>query len=146
MTFKIFSHKLMIRKPNKLYAGFCSKLFKVSTTSVTLPEKHVKHAPESENLRGSGLPQLPLSAIFEEGHRPIVIKITFLEPAHHQLSNGICRFFWAFHDLPTNRGFWGATTAAGQHLEQNDRFYSVTLFGVISAQTRLPAKHGSLIR
>ena len=43
------------------------------------------------------------SAIFEKGHRPILIKITFLESAHHQLSNGICRFFWAFHDLPTNR-------------------------------------------
>ena len=32
------------------------------------------------------------SAIFEKGHRPILIKITFLESAHHQLSNGICRF------------------------------------------------------
>ena len=30
---------------------------------------------------------------FEKGHRPILIKITFLESAHHQLSNGICRFF-----------------------------------------------------
>ena len=29
--------------------------------------------------------------------------ITFMESAHHQPSNGICRFFWAFHDLPTNR-------------------------------------------
>ena len=26
-----------------------------------MPEKHVKHASESENLRGSGLPQLPLN-------------------------------------------------------------------------------------
>ena len=43
------------------------------------------------------------SAIFEKGHQPILIKITFLESAHNQLSNGICRFFWAFHDLPTNR-------------------------------------------
>ena len=63
MSFKIFSHKLIIRKHNKRYAGFCSKLSKVSTTSLTLPEKHVKHAPESENLRGSGLPQLPLLII-----------------------------------------------------------------------------------
>ena len=31
------------------------------------------------------------SAIFEKGHRPILIKITFLESAHHQLSNGIYR-------------------------------------------------------
>ena len=60
MSFKIFSHKLIMRKQNKHSAGFCSKLIKVSSTSVTLPEKHVKHAPESENLRGSGLPQLPL--------------------------------------------------------------------------------------
>ena len=29
----------------------------------------------------------------KKGHRPILIKITFLESAHHQLSNGICRFF-----------------------------------------------------
>ena len=36
-------------------------------------------------------------------------KNTFLESAHHQLSNGICRFFWAFHDLPTNRALsWHA--------------------------------------
>ena len=67
MSFKTFSHKLIIRKQNKHYAGFCSKLFKVSTTSVTLPEKHVKHAPESENLRGSGLPQLPLDQTVSEG-------------------------------------------------------------------------------
>ena len=33
------------------------------------------------------------SGIFEKGHRPILLKITFLESAHHQLSNGICRFF-----------------------------------------------------
>ena len=33
------------------------------------------------------------SAIFEKGHRLILIKITFLESAHHHLSNGICRFF-----------------------------------------------------
>ena len=31
------------------------------------------------------------SEIFEKGHRQILIKITFLESAHHQLSNGICR-------------------------------------------------------
>ena len=30
---------------------------------------------------------------FEKGHRPILIKITFLESAHRQLSNGICGFF-----------------------------------------------------
>ena len=30
---------------------------------------------------------------FEKGHRPILIKITFLESAHHQLTNAICRFF-----------------------------------------------------
>ena len=64
MSFKILSPKLIIRKQNKHYAGFCSKLFKVSTTSVTLPEKHVKHAPEFKNLRGSGLPQLPLPGLF----------------------------------------------------------------------------------
>ena len=29
----------------------------------------------------------------KKGHRPILIKITVLESAHHQLSNGICRFF-----------------------------------------------------
>ena len=29
----------------------------------------------------------------KKGHRPILIKITFLGSAHHQLSNGICRFF-----------------------------------------------------
>ena len=33
------------------------------------------------------------SVIFEKGHRPILIKITFLESAYRQLSNGICRFF-----------------------------------------------------
>ena len=52
------------------------------------------------------------STIFEKGHRPILIKITFLESAHHQLSNGICRFFWAFHDLPTNRADWPAKVTA----------------------------------
>ena len=60
MSVKIISNKLIMRKQNNHYEGFCSKLFEVSTTSVTLPERHVKHAPESENLRGSGLPQLPL--------------------------------------------------------------------------------------
>ena len=55
---------LVIRKQNNHYEGFCSKLFEVSTTSVTLPERHVKHASESENLRGSGLPQLPLIYFF----------------------------------------------------------------------------------
>ena len=44
---------------------------------------------------------------FWKCHRPILIKTAFLESAHHQLSNGICNFFWAFHDLPTNRGEWG---------------------------------------
>ena len=34
----------------------------LSNTSVTLPEKHVKHASESKNVRGSGLPQLPLTS------------------------------------------------------------------------------------
>ena len=28
--------------------------------------------------------------IFEKVYRPILIKLTFLESAHHQLSNGIC--------------------------------------------------------
>ena len=60
MSFKIFSHKLTARKQKKHGTRFCSKLFKVSTTSVNLPEEHVKHVSESENLRGSGLPQLPL--------------------------------------------------------------------------------------
>ena len=39
MSFKIFSHKLTARKQKKHFTRFCSKLFKVSTTSVTLPEK-----------------------------------------------------------------------------------------------------------
>ena len=60
MSFKIFSHKLTARKQKKHCTRFSSKLFKVSTTSVIWPEKHVKHASESENLRGSGLSQLPL--------------------------------------------------------------------------------------
>ena len=60
MSFKIFSHKLTARNQKKHCTRLCLKLFKVSTTSVTLPEKHVKHASESKNLRGSGLPQLPL--------------------------------------------------------------------------------------
>ena len=34
-------------------------MFKVSTASVTLPEKHVKHAPELENVRVSGIPNFP---------------------------------------------------------------------------------------
>ena len=53
------------------------------------------------------------SAIFEKGHRPILVKITFLESAHHQLSNSICRFFWAFHDLPTNRDYQGPSQLSG---------------------------------
>ena len=60
LTFNIFSHKLITRKQKKHCVRFCSKLFKVSTTPVTLQEKRVKHAPESKNLRGPGLPQLPL--------------------------------------------------------------------------------------
>ena len=60
---KKYSHKLITRKQKKHCVRFCSKLFKISTTPVTLQEKHVKHAPESKNLRGSGLPQLPLPKI-----------------------------------------------------------------------------------
>ena len=59
-------------------------------------------------------------------------KNTFLESAHHQLSNSICRFFWAFHDLPTNRAapkwhsrfsttYWGG---GGKHQKwQNFRVF-----------------------
>ena len=45
MSFKIFSHKLTVRKQKKHWTRFCSKLFKVSTTSVTLPEKHLPYLP-----------------------------------------------------------------------------------------------------
>ena len=45
MSFKIFYHKLITRKQKKHCARFCSKLFKVSTTSVTLPEKKTFQAP-----------------------------------------------------------------------------------------------------
>ena len=64
---------------------------------------------KSESTEGSARPLKKKiscqtqSEIFEKGHRQILINITFLESAHHQLSNGICRFFWAFHDLPMNR-------------------------------------------
>ena len=47
----------------------------------------------SVGLEKAGVRVKHKSAIFEKGRRPIFIKITFLESAHHQLSNGICGFF-----------------------------------------------------
>ena len=108
MSFKIFSHKLIIRKQNKHYAGFCSKLFKVSTTSVTLPENRVKHAPESENLRGSGLPHLPLISyiiiyiqiIYIIHHIYYIIYLVFISVSHNMLSSTV--IIYCYHLLSSS--------------------------------------------
>ena len=55
------------------------------------------HVYVFKNVRDSPLNKRLLSfyknAIFKKGHRSILIKITFLDSAHRQLSNGIYRFF-----------------------------------------------------
>ena len=80
-----------------------SKLFKVSTTFVTLPEKHVKHVSESENLRGRGSPNFPYIPIhpptwpksdfhrlFDSGFAP---SAAGAQPPSEQAESSLCKGF-----------------------------------------------------
>ena len=86
-------------------AGFCTRLrtfAHIFLADVVLTAFDLQHNPTKHALRfkkpRSGpfkkkISTLYKNAIFEKGHRTILIKVIFLKSAHRQLSNGIFHFF-----------------------------------------------------